>query len=124
MGAHNYVVGNLPWGMKAAVSMVGLGGNKDKGMKYLRECAEGNGETSVDAQILLVLFLAARAPLRRGIADRSRPDPAFSTEFPAGDGRRESAAAAGRYQEAAAVYRRILAGWKGRPLSKRCIMRR
>jgi hypothetical protein len=57
VGAHNYVVGNLPWGVKAAVSMVGLGGNTEKGLKYLQECAAGNGETSIDARILLVLFL-------------------------------------------------------------------
>jgi tetratricopeptide (TPR) repeat protein len=57
VGTHNYVVGNLPWGVKAAVSMVGLGGNTEKGLKYLQECAAGNGETSIDAKILLVLFL-------------------------------------------------------------------
>src|SRR6266568_356015 len=57
VGAHNYVVGSLPWGVKAAASMVGLGGNKEKGIQYLRDCAQGNGETSVDAQILLVVFL-------------------------------------------------------------------
>jgi tetratricopeptide (TPR) repeat protein len=57
VGAHNYVVGNLPWGVKAAVSMVGLGGNTEKGLRYLQECAAGNGETSIDARILLVLFL-------------------------------------------------------------------
>ncbi|MGH9536971.1 MAG: hypothetical protein ACRD3H_03550, partial [Terriglobales bacterium] len=53
VGAHNYVVGNLPWGLKAAASMMGLGGNKEKGIRYLQECAQGRGETSVDAQILL-----------------------------------------------------------------------
>jgi hypothetical protein len=57
VGAHNYVVGNLPWGLKVAGSMVGLGGNKEKGLQYLKECAAGSGETSVDGKILLVLFL-------------------------------------------------------------------
>src|SRR5438552_11547447 len=36
VGAHNYVVGSLPWGVKAASSMVGLGGSKEKGLEYLR----------------------------------------------------------------------------------------
>jgi len=57
VGAHNYVVGNLPWGLKVAGSVVGLGGNKEKGIQYLKECASGSGETSVDAKILLILFL-------------------------------------------------------------------
>src|SRR5207248_5182548 len=33
VGTHNYVVGSLPWGVKAASSMVGLGGNKEKGLE-------------------------------------------------------------------------------------------
>ena len=57
VGAHNYVVGSLPWGVKAASTMVGLGGSKEKGLQYLHQAAAANGETSVDAQILLVVFL-------------------------------------------------------------------
>lgn len=57
VGAHNYVVGNLPWAVKTASSMVGLGGNKEKGLEYLHEAATGNGDASVDAKIVLVVFL-------------------------------------------------------------------
>lgn len=57
VGAHNYVVGNLPWGVKAASSIVGISGNKEKGLEYLHESAAGNTETSIDAKILLVVFL-------------------------------------------------------------------
>lgn len=57
VGAHNYVVGNLPWAVKTASSVVGLGGNKEKGLEYLHQAANGNGETSVDAKIVLVVFL-------------------------------------------------------------------
>lgn len=57
VGAHNYVMGSLPWAIKAAVSMVGLSGSKDKGLEYLRSAAAGIGETSIDAKILLALFL-------------------------------------------------------------------
>jgi len=57
VGAHNYVVGSLPWGVKAASTMVGLGGNKEKGLEYLRQAATANGETQVDATILLAVFL-------------------------------------------------------------------
>jgi tetratricopeptide (TPR) repeat protein len=57
VGAHNYVIGSLPWGAKVAASVVGLSGHKDKGLRYLQDCAAGNGETSIDAKIVLVLFL-------------------------------------------------------------------
>jgi tetratricopeptide (TPR) repeat protein len=57
VGAHNYVVGSLPWGVKAASSMVGLGGSKEKGLAFLQETATGVSETSIDAKIVLVVFL-------------------------------------------------------------------
>ena len=49
VGAHNYVMGSLPLALRASVTMLGIGGNKEKGLDYLRECAQGTGETGTDA---------------------------------------------------------------------------
>jgi tetratricopeptide (TPR) repeat protein len=57
VGTHNYVMGSLPWSVKVAVAMVGLSGTKEKGFEYLREVANSNGENSVDAKVVLSLFL-------------------------------------------------------------------
>lgn len=57
VGTHNYVVGNLPWSVKVAAAIAGLSGSKEKGLAYLREVAQGDGENSVDAKVLLSLFL-------------------------------------------------------------------
>jgi len=57
VGAHNYVMGSLTWAVKVAVAVVGLSGSKGKGLQYLHEAADANGETSVDARIVLVVFL-------------------------------------------------------------------
>jgi len=57
VGAHNYVLGSLPWAVKAAASMVGLGGSREKGLEYLQECANAGGEASTDAKVVLMLFL-------------------------------------------------------------------
>jgi hypothetical protein len=57
VGTHNYVMGSLPWSVKAAVALVGLSGTKEKGLEYLREVADSNGENSVDARVVLSLFL-------------------------------------------------------------------
>src|ERR1700693_3455694 len=57
VGAHNYVVGSLPWSVKVAVALVGLSGTKEKGFEYLREVANSGGENSVDAKVVLSLFL-------------------------------------------------------------------
>jgi tetratricopeptide (TPR) repeat protein len=57
VGAHNYVMGSLPWSMKTAGSLLGLGGTKEKGLEYLREVANGAGESSGDGKVVLALFL-------------------------------------------------------------------
>lgn len=57
VGTHNYVVGNLPWSVKVAAAIAGLSGSKDKGLAYLREVAKTDGENSVDAKVVLTLFL-------------------------------------------------------------------
>jgi tetratricopeptide (TPR) repeat protein len=57
VGTHNYVMGSLPWSVKVAVALVGLTGTKEKGLEYLRQVADSNGENSVDAKVVLSLFL-------------------------------------------------------------------
>jgi hypothetical protein len=57
VGTHNYVTGSLPWSVKAAVALVGLSGTKEKGLEYLRQVADSSGENSVDAKVVLSLFL-------------------------------------------------------------------
>jgi tetratricopeptide (TPR) repeat protein len=57
VGAHNYVMGSLSFAVKMAVAMVGLSGDKDKGLQYLNDAYRANGETSVDAGVVLMVFL-------------------------------------------------------------------
>src|ERR1700689_1951343 len=57
VGTHNYVLGSLPWSVKAAVAVVGLTGTKEKGLENLREVADSSGENNVDARVVLSLFL-------------------------------------------------------------------
>lgn len=57
VGTHNYVVGNLPWSIKVAAALAGLNGSRDRGLTYLREVARSDAETSVDAKVILSLFL-------------------------------------------------------------------
>ena len=57
VGAHNYVMGNLSLAVKIAVALVGLSGDKEKGIQYLNDAYHANGETSVDAGVVLMVFL-------------------------------------------------------------------
>ncbi len=68
VGVHNYVAGSLPWAVKAAASLVGLGGSKQKGIQYLYDAANAGGETSVDARVGLALFLRREQRFEEALA--------------------------------------------------------
>jgi tetratricopeptide (TPR) repeat protein len=57
VGTHDYVVGSLPWAVKMAASLVGFSGDKALGIEEMYAAAKGGGEASIDARILLSLFL-------------------------------------------------------------------
>ena len=57
VGAHNYVMGNLSLAVRMAVALVGLSGDKEKGLQYLSDDYHANVETSVDAGVVLMVFL-------------------------------------------------------------------
>ena len=57
VGAHNYVMGSLSFAVKMAVALAGLSGDKEKGLQYLNDAYHSDGETSVDAGVVLMVFL-------------------------------------------------------------------
>ena len=87
--------------------MFGIGGNKELGLQDLRDCAEGTGDTSTDAKILLVLFLRREhrypeaLPIARGLIQSYPRDVLMALE----EG--NLLRAEGNDQEAAVVYRRV-----------------
>jgi hypothetical protein len=107
VGTHNYVMGSLPWSVKAAVALVGLSGTKEKGLEYLREVADSSGENAVDAKVVLSLFLRrehrydeARV-LMHDLAVRYPRNYLFPLE------EANLLRASGRAPEAAAAYRKV-----------------
>jgi tetratricopeptide (TPR) repeat protein len=57
VGMHSYIVGSLPWTVRWIAHIVGESGDKAGGIKQLYEAANGGGEASVDAKVVLALFL-------------------------------------------------------------------
>ncbi len=57
VGIHNYIIGSLNWAGRAAVALVGVTGNRQKGLEYLREVSRSHGTSSNDAALALSLFL-------------------------------------------------------------------
>ena len=78
VGTHNYVVGNLPWSIKVAAALAGLNGSRDRGLAYLREVAKSNAETSIDAKVILSLFLRREHKYDEAIAYMQE----LSTKYP------------------------------------------
>jgi hypothetical protein len=107
VGAHNYVVGSLPWGVKAASSMVGLGGSKEKGLEYLHAAATANTETSVDAKIVLVVFLRRERRFDEALQIIRSLEPQYphNVLFALEDG--NLLRVKGQDRDAEAVYRRV-----------------
>jgi hypothetical protein len=109
LGTDYYIIGSLSWAAKVAASVVGLSGNKDKGLQYLYAAANGGGEASVDAKIVLALFLRreqryAEAITVVGGLTRDYPHSfLFALEYA------NLLNAAGHGPEAIAAYRKILA---------------
>jgi len=108
VGAHNYVMGSLPLAVKVAVTMIGERGSKEKGIRYLQEAASGSGETSVDAKIVLLLFLRRerRYPealeIARGLVPRYPHNLLMALE------QGNLLRASGNNSEAASAYQKIL----------------
>jgi tetratricopeptide (TPR) repeat protein len=107
VGTHNYVMGSLPWSVKVAVALVGLSGTKEKGLEYLHQVADSNGENSVDARVVLSLFLRrehrydeARA-LMHDLAARYPRNYLFPLE------EANLLRASGHPEESAAAYRKV-----------------
>ena len=107
VGTHNYVLGSLPWGIKAASSVVGLGGNKEKGLEMLKEAAAGNSETSIDAKIVLVVFLRREKQYDEALQILRSLEPEYPRNvlFALEDG--NLLRAKGQNTQAEAVYRRV-----------------
>ncbi len=61
VGTYQYVVGALPFQFRLLVGMVGLSGNKQKGMALLQDAAAHGVLTSVDARTCMMLFLRREA---------------------------------------------------------------
>lgn len=107
VGTHNYVVGNLAWSFKIAATLAGLNGSKEKGLQYLREVAHANTETSVDAKVILSLFLRREHKYdealgyMQDLATRYPHNNLFPTEVA------NLLRASGRLQEAESMYRKV-----------------
>ena len=54
VGLYDYVIGNLPFPIKALIAMGGVRGNKERGIKQLNSIIEHTAENADDARVMLI----------------------------------------------------------------------
>jgi len=112
VGIHNYVIGSLSWPVRVSASIVGIGGNKKKGLNMLRQVASAGSLASPDAKIALALFLRREQlydealRLVRGMNASYPRNCLIALEYA------HLLAAAGHGPESVAAYRQVLTNYK------------
>lgn len=107
VGAHNYVMGNLPLAVKIAVALVGLSGDKEKGLRYLNDAYRANGETSVDAGVILMVFLRRERRYGEALQIAAAISPRFPRNYLLPLEEANLLRASGKSGEAEDQYRRV-----------------
>ncbi len=107
VGTHNYVMGSLPLAVKIAVALVGLSGDKEKGIRYLYEAYHANGETSVDAGVVLMVFLRREHRYGEALQIARAIGPRFPRNFLLPLEEANLLRASGKNAEAEEQYRRV-----------------
>ena len=111
LGMHLYVIGSLSWPAKVAASMIGISGNKQKGLEYLREvAAHGDPEVAWDAKIALALFLRREQLYAEALQLVGGMYQAFPRNFLIATEYAHLLNAAGHGPQAIAAYQKIVAG--------------
>jgi tetratricopeptide (TPR) repeat protein len=114
LGIHLYVIGSLSWPAKVAASMVGISGNKQKGLEYLREvAAHGDPEVAWDAKIALALFLRREQLYAEALQMVGGMYQAFPRNFLIATEYAHLLNAAGHGPQAIAAYKKIVVGCRG-----------
>ncbi len=112
VGVHNYVMGSLPWTVKVAAAVVGLSGNKQKGIQYLYDAINARQETSVDARVALALFLRREERYPEALKVVGELVSGYPRNFLYGLEQALLMNAAGHAPDAIAAYRKLLAEGK------------
>lgn len=108
VGIHQYIVGSLPFYLRAAAALVGLGGSKERGLRMLHEVSAAGRDTSVDAMVALALFYRREGKYADALAIARRLEREHPQNFLFALEEANLLKDAGRGPEAIAAYRKVL----------------
>lgn len=107
VGTHNYVMGSLSFAVKVAVALVGLGGDKQKGIQYLYDAYRANGENSIDAGMVLLVFLRREHRYNDALEIANALTPRFPRNYLLPIEQGNLLRASGKLDQAEEQYRRV-----------------
>ena len=118
IGTDLYIIGSLSWPAKVAASVVGISGNKQKGLDYLRQVVAGaHSEVASDGKIVLAMFLRREEKYDEALKVVSGMQSDFPRNFLVASEYAHLMNAAGHGPEAIAAYRKVLAGCRSNAYS-------
>src|SRR5271165_6219871 len=118
VGTDLYIVGSLNWPTKVAASVVGISGNKQKGLDYLRQATTGaHSEVASDAQIVYALFLRREQKYNEALQVVASMQAEFPRNGLVATEYAHLLNAAGHGQEAIGAYRKVVANCRGNAYS-------
>lgn len=118
VGTDLYIIGSLSWPAKVTASVVGISGNKQKGLDYLREVvAGGHSEVASDGKIVLAVFLRREQKYDEALKVVGGMQADFPRNFLVAAEYAHLMNAAGHGQEAIAAYHKVLAGCRSNAYS-------
>ena len=80
-GAHDYVVGSLPWHIRLLGFLAGFYGDKDRGIRTLEDVARGGKLNHVDAEVLLCAIYRRERSLQKAVPLLQSLIPRFPRNF-------------------------------------------
>jgi len=112
VGVHNYVTASLPVAVKIMAGIGGIHGDKSKGLEYLAEAGKAGGESSVDANVALGLFLRREGRFQDALGVVRRLIELHPHNFLFALEEANLLKDSGRKTEAVAAYRNVVEGCK------------
>ena len=109
VGIHEYISASLPFFIKVLAQLTGHGGSKEKGLSYLADAGAHGKETSVDARIMLAVFLRREQRFRDALQVAGGLSAAHPRNFLLALEEANILNDAGHGAEAIAAYRKVLA---------------
>lgn len=109
VGTHEYVSASLPFFIKVLAQLTGHGGSKEKGLSYLADAGAQGKETSVDARVLLSVFLRREQRFGEALEVARGVSRSYPRNFLFALEEANILKDAGRGSEAITAYRKVLA---------------